>query len=364
MKKKWFIFFLSRSLFERKGRVFLSVLSVALAVSVIACFISITAGLQQKLGAELKPYGANLIISSSKGEYLDADLIGKITGIQGVEDVSGQIYGIVEIQGNAVEAAGLDFERLKAGGSKVEGKWPSKKYEVLAGINLKNALKLKAGEEIILAKEGRELRYFISGFIEKGGSEDSSMLLSLEDSRELFGLEGKLSAILARGNSLHLEEIRKKIASGLQDVSVKTVKQVASAEMSLLTKMQSLILMVTAVLLFAAIISIGSTTGATVIERRLEIGIMKALGATAREIDYFYKAEALIIGSAGGIAGFITGYLIAHLVSKSAFGTFGQVPWYVLFISLALGILISVAAGYFPVRSILRLNPAVILRGD
>jgi len=364
MKQKWFIFFLSRSLSERKGRVFLSILSVALAVSVIACFISITAGLQEKLGAELKPYGANLIISSSKGEYLDADVIRKVTGIQGVEDASGQTYSIVEIQGHAVEAVGLDFERLKAGGSRIEGKWPSKKYEILTGINLKNALKIKAGEEIILSKEGHEQKYLISGFIEKGGSEDSSMLLSLEDSQELFGLNGKLSAVLARGNSLRLEEIRKRIASELQDVSVKTIKQVASAEMSLLTKMQSLILMVTAVLLFAAVISIGSTTGATVIERRQEIGIMKALGATSKEIDHFYKAEALITGFAGGIAGFIVGYLIAHLVSRSAFGTFGQVPWYVFFISLSLGVLISIVAGYFPVRSMLRLNPAVILRGD
>jgi putative ABC transport system permease protein len=145
---------------------------------------------------------------------------------------------------------------------------------------------------------------------------------------------------------------------------VKTLRQVAVAEASLLGKMQLLMILVTVVVFFAASVSIMSTMGANVLERREEIGLMKAIGATRNNIKIFYIAEALLIGCAGGAAGFLLGYLFTQAVSWGAFNSFITFPLYLSLLSIGAGLIISLVASHFPVSDALKYNPAVILREE
>jgi putative ABC transport system permease protein len=364
MKRNWFLYFFRKSISQRKGRVFIALTAVMLAVAIVTGLIGITSGIKDKLGSELKAYGANLIVSSRAGIDLDYKSLNVISKLDGIEYVSGYVFGTALINKESVEITGLDMDRMKEIGWRVTGNWPADENEILAGTNLKDALKIDKGLQIELQNNTRKSDFTVSGFIERGGNEDNAFIISLPQAWELMGIDNKLSVILVRGKPGVLENIVSNIKNTVPGINVKTMRQVAVAEESLLRKMQLLLILVTIVVLFAATVSIMSTMGANVLERREEIGLMKAIGATRNKIRSFYFAEAVLIGLAGGIAGFILGYLFTQAVSWGAFNSFIRVPSYLPLISVAAGLIISLIASHFPVSNSLKYNPAVILREE
>ena len=98
---------------QRKGRVIIASISVTLAVAVITGMIGITAGIKEKLGLELKAYGANIIVSPAENNYLNYDAVGKILRIESVNDAEGQVLGNVRINDQSIEIIGLDINKLK-----------------------------------------------------------------------------------------------------------------------------------------------------------------------------------------------------------------------------------------------------------
>ncbi len=363
-RRNWFFFFFSKSLSQRKGRVIIASLSVMLAVTIITGMIGITAGIKDKLGSELKSYGANIIVSPLKGNYIQYEFVHEISKIADVEDATGQVFGNIEVKEHVFEVIGLDIDKVKEKGWRFSGKWPDMKGDIIAGVNLRDAFKFEEGSTVLLGNEGRKKEFKVSGFIEKGGPEDSAFIMSIREAWELTGADLKLNAILVRGKSGKLDNVVKGIKDIMPSATVKTFRQVAFAEESLLVKIQLLMVLVTVVVLFATAISVASTMGANVLERREEIGLMKALGATRNEISTFYMAEALLIGIIGGVTGFLFGFLAAQAISKGAFNSFVSIKVYLPFVSLFIGLIVSLVAGYFPVRDAIKYDPAVILRGE
>ncbi len=360
----WFLMFFTKSVSQRKGRVVIASISVTLAVAVITGLIGVTVGMREKLGSELKAYGANIIVSPQDGGYLDYGMLGDISRLKDVDGVSGQVLGRVLGSRQAIEIIGLDTGELKDKGWRITGDLPGKPGEILAGTNLKDMLKLAQGSVILLESEGRSMEFTVKGFIERGGAEDSAVIMAIPDAWELLDARDKLSAVLVRGKSSELSGVIKEINEIAPAAMVKTLRQVAVAEESLLAKIQLLMALVTLIVMFAAGISVAGTMGATVLERREEIGLMKALGATRGQISRFYRTEAVLIGISGGVTGYLFGYLSAQVISKGAFNSFINMPFYIFFLSIITGLAVSLFPSYFPVRDAMRYNPAVILRGE
>lgn len=364
MRKKWFLFFLKRFISQRKGRVLIASLSVTLAVAIITGVAGITLGIKDKLGKELKAYGSNIIVTATQGDVLKEEHIRQILYIKDVEDVTGQLYGSAVMKGEAIEIIGLELNKLKARGWRISGYWPEKRGEVLAGVNIKDAFNLRSDLTISITADKKISEFIVKGFVERGGAEDNTIIMDIKDAQAFFESDEKLSAILVSGRSGKIEDIVDRIKGIIPGASVRTIRQVAHAEESLLRKIQLLMVLVTAVVLSATAISVASTMGANVLERREEIGLMKAIGGTKKEIGIFYIAEAAITGGMGGIAGFILGFISAQIVSKGAFGSYIEIPLYLSIFSFLIGACIAVSASYLPVRNAVRYNPAVILRGE
>jgi putative ABC transport system permease protein len=362
--KRGFLYFFNKSISQRKGRVVIASLSVMLAVAIVTGLAGITSGIKDKLGSELQAYGANLIVSPGVQDLLDIEALKVISGLDGVEQASGQIYARAFLKEDSIEVIGLEMDSMKESGWRVDGRWPQNEREIVAGNNVKGALKIGTGDEVSLQTNDRLINFSASGFIERGGPEDNVFIMSLPQAWELMGVDNKLSAILVRGKSGDLDNISTRIITTVKGVKVKTLRQVAVAEESLLGKIQLLMTLVTVVVFFAATVSIMSTMGANVLERREEIGLMKAIGATRNEIRLFYFAEAVLIGLAGGVAGFCLGYLFTQAVSWGAFNALIGIPFYLFILSVAVGLTVSLIASHFPVVNALKYNPAVILREE
>jgi putative ABC transport system permease protein len=357
-RRKWFMHFLRCSLEQRKGRVAVASAAVMLATGVVVAAMGVSLGIGEKLGGELKAYGANVIITPAE-EFLEESVL-EIAGTHpGVEELSGQLYATAEVQGAEVEVIGLDVESIKGRGWKLDGRWPGE-GEVLVGSDLGRALSLKPGGTVSVA--WREMP--VSGVIERGGPEDSALMLRLGDAQKLTANEGKISSVLVRASTEDIEATVSALTRKLPGVRVKTIKQVARAEESFLGKIELLMLLVTLVVLIASSICVSSTMSATVLERLEEIGLMKAIGGTKKEISRFFLAEGVFIGTVGGLAGCLVGFVSAQAVSKGAFHSYIGVPSYVVLVSVGLGLAIAIVSSVFPVSDALKRKASDIFRGE
>lgn len=362
--RKWFFHMLKTSIAQRRGRVFVASASVAIASAVVVGALGLSLGVRQKMGGELKAYGANIMVTPKEG-LMDEESLSAISKVQGVEDASGQLYERVTASyGQAsVEAELLGIDTARTSGWKVQGARPSL-GEALVGVDIRDALKLSSGGVINLSLGGRQASIRVSGFVERGGPEDKAIIMELKDAQGLTGLEGKLGAVLVRGRADGLEPATRAISTALPGTVVKTLRQIALAEEAFLLKVELLMALVTAVVVVASGISVSSTMSATILERMKEIALMKAIGGTRRMVGRFFVTEAGVIGLMGGLAGFVLGVAAFEAVSKAAFGSYLGVPPYLIAVSLLTGLSIAVLASRFPMRPALREKPSLTLRGE
>lgn len=124
--------------------------------------------------------------------------------------------------------------------------------------------------------------------------------------------------------------------------------------------------------LVVASLGIINTLVMAILERRREIGVLKALGAADRDIRRLFFVEAGAMGLLGGIAGVVLGWLIAQAINfgtnayltrqKLPSITIALVPWWLVAAAIAFAIVVSLAAGMYPASRAARLNPIEALR--
>ena len=99
----------------------------------------------------------------------------------------------------------------------------------------------------------------------------------------------------------------------------------------------------------------------SVAERTREIGLRKAIGASNTHIVWQFLIESLIIGTAGGILGYVAGYIIAFAIST--FLTFDPAfSWEILGIAFGLSLLVGIVFGLYPAARAARKDPIESLR--
>lgn len=358
--KSWFFYFLKKSISQRRGRFLIASSAVMLTVSVVSALVMLSLGVRDKIGAELKRYGANMIVTDRAGKEIDAATADAVRRMgEAVKDSAVQVYGAALVQDVSIEVMGMESGKMS--GFRLYGALPKEPGEVMAGINLKDVLKVKQGSTLTM--DGDKGSYRVTALFEKGPDEDSTIVMPIDGARQLLGIAGA-SAILLNADTQRLKDVEEWIRKHYPALAVKTLKQVAVAEERILGRVQLLMLLVTGVVLLSSIIALGSTMGANVIERMEEIGLMKSIGATRIDIRDFFMAEAGLAGLGGAAAGYLGGVVAAEAVSKTAFGSFVPVDFFLMPGALFLGIFIAVLSTYFPVRNAMKVVPAQILRGE
>ncbi len=124
--------------------------------------------------------------------------------------------------------------------------------------------------------------------------------------------------------------------------------------------------------LAVATLGIVNTLVMAILERRREIGVLKALGASDSDVQQLFFVEAGVMGFLGGILGVLFGWLLGHAIT---FGTnaylqrqnlnsiqLTSVPWWLALSALLVAVLVSLAAGLYPASRAAKLNPVDALR--
>jgi putative ABC transport system permease protein len=211
---------------------------------------------------------------------------------------------------------------------------------------------------------GRWVTLVAGATLEAGGADDEAWWVPLEDAQEWSGLAGKASLFQVRiegGIEPVAAAVRALNGGGFRAVPLHAL---SATEGLLLERMKRLMALVTAAALIAAGLAAFGTLTDLALERRREIALMKALGASRREVMRQFAAEALAIGLAGGTIGWALGLAMAELIGHGVFHSPIAVRWQVPPLVLALSLAVAAFASVGPIRLALGVRPALALKGD
>jgi putative ABC transport system permease protein len=272
----------------------------------------------------------------------------------------------------------------------IEGRWfGDASEEGVAGVDLAQRLHLRPGSKVKIDAGGRTRTLTIAGIVSTGGREDNAILAPLEIAEDLAGRPGEYRRLLVSALtkpadafsqrdsatmtpaeydrwycSPYISSISHQIQQQLPGVEVHAIRQVAEGEGRILTRVGGLMWLVTIAALFAAALAVGATSATTVLERRSEIGLMKALGASRRAVSAFFVAEQLFLALVGGVLGYALGVFLARALGLGIFGVAPELRWILLPVVLVLAGAVALGGSLLPLGRASRVDPAPVLRGE
>ena len=162
----------------------------------------------------------------------------------------------------------------------------------------------------------------------------------------------------------YVSSIALQIQQVLPGADVRVIRRVAEGEGQILTRVRTLLWLVTGAALLAAALAVGASSAASVIERRTEIGLMKALGAGSGTVGFLLAAEQLLLALVGGAIGYALGIILARLVGQKIFGVAPEPSLLVQLVVIGLAAVVTLLGSALPLRRASRYEPAPILRGE
>lgn len=282
---------------------------------------------------------------------------------------------------------------------KMEGHWfLDGSNECVIGRSLAEAFPggIRIGQTIeVAARTGAALSstapipLVVTGIVSTGDAEDSAVLAPLSVAQKISGHPGEfrdlfISALTKPADALsernpdtmtpdererwscspYISSVSFEIRNLLPGTEVRTIRRVADTEGRILSRIGLLLWIVTIAALVAAGLAVAATSATTVLERRAEVGVMKALGATNALVAGIFLAEQLMLAIAGGLLGFAGGVGLARMLGKSVFGTPASLRMVLLPIVLGIAAMVAIAGSLIPLRRAARFDPAPILRGE
>ncbi len=278
---------------------------------------------------------------------------------------------------------------------KIQGRWfHDDAQEVVVGEALaaKHPDTLAIGKTIYVSEKensGSARPLVVTGIVSTGDSEDNAVLVPLSIAQNLSGHPGQfrqlfVSALTKPADALasrdpktltpteydrwfcspYISSISYQIEEVLPGTDVHAIRRVADSEGKILSHVSTLLWIVTLAALVGAGLAVAATSAAAILERRAEIGVMKAMGATNTSISALFLTEHLMLALIGGAIGFIFGTGLARFLGESVFGAPASPRIILLPIVLGLAALVALAGGLIPLRRAARFDPAPILRGE
>lgn len=215
----------------------------------------------------------------------------------------------------------------------------------------------------IMDTSGTEFR--VAGIVDTGGSEDSTIYALAGDVDKLTGSTRGVDVIEYSSGASDLTALVNSI-NDMTSMHVKAqqVTKITASDTRVITMLQTLFWIVSLVVLVFTLVGVGTTISSIVSQRRNEIGLRKALGASSHAIGVEFYVESAVYGLLGGLLGTATGYGMARWLCATVFERSIGFNWWLAVVSVVFSALVAVVASIPPVHRATRIDPAVVLREE
>jgi len=364
-RRSMFLRLLLRATLVRPGRALTALAALVVAATVATAMLNLYTDAGAKLEREFRNYGANLVVIGANGGALPESALQQVEATLGGRGIAVPFsYAIAKTSdGSPVVVAGTDMSRVQTLNSwwSVTA-WPAA-GDALMGARAAQAL-APSGQPFDLTFQGRTLRVKPAGTLRTGAAEDSRIYLSLSDFQAWTGVGLTTIEVRASGSPLEVEATARQLSAALPGAQVRPVRQIMEAEAQVLGKTRSTILVAVALILVTAALCVLATLTASVFDRRKDLAVMKALGASERLANGFFLAEAVVLGTTGAVIGFALGVGAAAWIGRANFHAPISPRLDVFPAVLAGSILVAVLSALIPISLLRHVQPAVILKGE
>lgn len=410
------------AVFRRRSRAVMAVVASLVGAATLFCLAMICIAVPQQMNQEMRAYGANLIVTpladSENGKSgIDDAMVEHTTEMvsaKGSEKHATYRYENVRVNAAPYVMAGVNPAQVRNLNHHwvVDGSWPSA-GKVLVGRDVADAMGLKVGGSItigyrasdnaassgqasqpgtdgtdgtsdgqtssgstgaqqtqnghvssdIMDTSGTEFR--VAGIVDTGGSEDSIIYALAGDVDKLTGSTRGVDVIEYSSGASDLTALVNSI-NDMTSMHVKAqqVTKITASDTRVITMLQTLFWIVSLVVLVFTLVGVGTTISSIVSQRRNEIGLRKALGASSHAIGVEFYVESAVYGLLGGLLGTATGYGMARWLCATVFERSIGFNWWLAVVSVVFSALVAVVASIPPVHRATRIDPAVVLREE
>jgi putative ABC transport system permease protein len=388
-----------RGFLQRKLRVLLTAIAIALGVALMAGTYILTDTINNSFANIFSTAYKGDAVVVSPAETLGSEIqsetspiteatLARVRAVPGVAQASGGIFSeatLLNTHGKRLSTGGapafvgsVDPKRFESY-TPVQGRFPENASEVDIDQGTAKREGLKLGGQLIVAGLAPARRYTIVGIAKFAGSQSfggaGTALLTLAEAQRVVNKVGAYDAIdIAAASGVSPEELRARIRAVLPPtVSVRTgaaeaAKQTSNLE-STLGFLRTFLLIFAYVALVVGAFIIFNTFSITVAQRTRELGLLRTLGASRRQVLSSVVYEGLMLGVVGAVLGLFLGLLLAPALNQ-LFIAFGAelpnngtvVEARTVIVSLAVGIVVTVAAGIFPAIRATRVPPLAAMR--
>lgn len=407
------------AVFRRKSRALMAVVATLVGAATLFCLAAICIVVPQQMSDEMRTYGANIIVTPLAGEWkngIDRAMVlhtNDMVLAKGAMRSATYRYENVRINAAPYVLAGVDVSAVKSLNKhwNVDGAWPSS-GNVMVGRDVASAMGLKIGSRIAIAyragdnssdshKPAQKLEgksqgnqadnqtdkssskklvegrvstdimdthgttFRVCGILDTGDAEDSMLYATNADLRVLTGVKRGADVIAYSSSAPNVDAVVRSINDMTSmRVRAQQVTKVTAADTGIIAMLRSLFWIVSLVVLALMMVGVSTTISSIVQQRRNEIGLRKALGASAKSIGVEFTAESGLYGFIGGIAGTAVGYGFARLLASMVFARDLSVNWWLVAFSIVFSVAASCVAALPPVLRASKIDPAIVLREE
>jgi putative ABC transport system permease protein len=372
-----FVRMLVRAAVLRRGRAASALFAMVVAAAVATTMMNLYVDVQAKLRTEFRNYGANVVVVAKEGLSLPGDSLATIESSLGSKALPVPFsYAVARTKdGQSVVVVGTDFARAhKLNHWWNVSHWPNppqitgisaeaRPADALVGMRAA-AVVTPDRKPFDLSFQGRTLHVVPAGLLQTGAGEDSRIYLGQSEFQDWTGVAPSTIELAVTGSSDEIERAIQQLSATLPSAEVRPVRQIMEGEANVLNKTRATLYAAASLIILTSGLCVLATLIGWVFDRRRDIAIMKALGASERLVNGFFAAEAAVLGGIGAVLGFAIGIGIAAWIGRANFHA-PVIPRFSIFpYVLAGSILVALIAAVLPIGLLRRVQPALILRGE
>jgi putative ABC transport system permease protein len=378
----------------RTLRAALSALGIAIGVAAIVAVLGLSQSSAAGLNAEIAALGTNLL-TVQNGQTLTGGtaelpkpapgMIARLPGVTAVQD-AGLVSGVyayksplippIETNALSVQAATLGLPAV-AGASLAHGQFltTASAREPVAVLGAETARllgidQIVPGARIVIGASPRGQWFSVAGILKPAvlaPEIDSSVLIGFPAARQYLGFDGHPSTIYVRTTGTQAATTRVDSLLGYQanpeypdEVNVSQPSDALTAQAKAKAAFNTLFLGLGAVALLVGAIGVANIMVISVLERRSEIGLRRALGATKGQIRIQFLSEAIVLSLFGGAAGIAAGAAATAIYARHKHWAV-VIPPQAWAGGIAAAVAIGALAGLLPAIRAARMSPTQAL---